>query len=125
MIYKYVDHEYSIYVWFFPFNSKIIYSQYGNFILIKGSNYFRLYENKYWIFLSPISSFDERIRFYEDSDNIDIGSMKIKVLELIRSYIRRTDERTSTKNRNKDVLNRWNGSVDQVSNREKIIDDLQ
>tara|TARA_R110000772_G_scaffold20466_2_gene56690 strand:- start:16180 stop:16704 length:525 start_codon:yes stop_codon:yes gene_type:complete len=105
-----------------PFKSRIIHSQYGNYFFIRFKNKVYqhtstpmyncyLYENKYWLFLSKISS--ECIIFDGDLDEL---SRKIE------REIAYHNQKIENKNGIRDILDKWDGMTDDVIRREKAID---
>ena len=105
----------------FIFNTKIVYTKYGNYFLRKeltdGVYKCSLYVNKYWLFLSKVS----------DSSFVFTGD-----ISELNSYINKDLDRYLSDIRKKKVMsddirskiNNWDGATCIQSKREKSINDI-
>lgn len=105
----------------FIFNTKIVYTKYGNYFLRKeltdGVYECSLYVNKYWLFLSKVS----------DSSFVFTGD-----ISELNSYINKDLDRYLSDIRKKKVMsddirskiNNWDGATCIQSKREKSINDI-
>jgi hypothetical protein len=98
----------------FPIKSKVIYTPYGKYFLVKYTNNsdmlsYCLYENRYWLFLSDLKQMSS-ISF---DGNYDTLTKTIN--EALEIYMR---EGNITK---LELMNKWDGITDEAIRREKTI----
>tara|TARA_R110000772_G_scaffold95789_3_gene194165 strand:- start:12547 stop:13080 length:534 start_codon:yes stop_codon:yes gene_type:complete len=100
-----------------PFNTKMVYSQYGTFFLtkVKEKNNelynCRLYVNKYWLFLTLVNK--EKIIFKGNTTNLDTK---------IDNELNRYTQLSRNNNELGELFKKWDGITDEVTRREKEID---
>tara|TARA_R110000772_G_scaffold20466_2_gene56691 strand:- start:16716 stop:17246 length:531 start_codon:yes stop_codon:yes gene_type:complete len=106
---------------FFPFKSKMIYSEYGTYFLIKRKKIsdryleFDIFTNKYFFFLSVIDKENDVLTIYKnDLNNLNEGISR----QLEKKY-----ENILHKNQLKKTIKDWDGITDDVTRREKVIDE--